>query len=140
MSRRIFASVIVLVVVLVVIGLNYSRIIGIMNRPDFEVSASFNLITIHYWQGNGNNTIITLNSINGFEGNITLEIIKSFGHPNGLEETLEPPKVFLPANGKVQASLTLFAKHTIPEGHYYVDIDCEGEGIQHSIRIDIQVN
>lgn len=117
----------------------YDRFIGGVASPDFEVSAGFETLSIHYLSGSTNSTIVRIKSIHGFEGVISLELKKSFGIAPGLDLLLEPEEVNLTLNQTVQTALTIIARYTVPKGQYHVDIVCKGNGIQHTVRVNINV-
>lgn len=139
MLRKTIFALIVIVSALVICYTFYNFFIGSIASPSFKVTASFETLSIHYLNGSMNSTVISLKSINGFEGVISLELQKSFGMSPSLDVLLEPEEVSLTPDETVQTSLTLIARYNIPKEQYIVDVICRGNGIQRTVRININV-
>ena len=117
---------------------NSNLILGIMGpAPSFEMASDPKEVDICCYKGCTNSTVITLRSINGFEGRVFFVIKKSVSIMSSLRVELSSLDVYLEADGEAYCTLTLSVNPKIIPEEYYVDIIASGEGIEKSLRIQI---
>jgi len=136
---------IVLVVVSVfflffIYGGYYSYLWGLLRpQPNFEISANPTSIILHSSKGSSNATVITVQSINGFNANLAFHVAEGFGIVGGIRFDLDFHQVYLPADGQAQIVLTLYVTSFVTPGEYYIDVIGVAGKLKHSVRITITV-
>ncbi len=102
--------------------------------PNFQMLVNTGLLTIQ--QGSSGQVHLTLNSLNGFSGTVTItaEII-----PQG--PTVSPAKtmVTLAMNGTVMDNLTVAAGVNTPPGIYTLVLNATSAGISHPNSVEVMV-
>jgi hypothetical protein len=101
--------------------------------PDFSVSANPNSVTIV--QGSSGTSIITLTSLNGFSGTVTLSASVS---PLGPSTNLNPGTVTLASNGVGSSTLNVTSVSAAP-GTYKVNVTATSGSLSHSLLITVTI-
>jgi Cohesin domain len=105
--------------------------------PTFSISASPSSLTV---KGESSKTsTITLQSLNGFIGTITLSATVSPIVKNGLSAALSPTSVSLTANGQATSTLTATANGPTPMGTYTVTVTASGGGVTKQTQVTVTV-
>ena len=150
LKKAIVASVALLLVFFVI--LNYAsveeymisslrRLWGILNapKPDFEMSATPEFVTLQSSGGSQNRTVITVKSLDGFSGNVTFKIEHS-GIVGDIQFIFGRSKVNLPSGAQIQCTLTLSVLTVVSPGTYHIDITGTADNSeQHSTRVTLTV-
>jgi len=136
------AVLVLLFAVLVLIGYQYMcGFLALQKKPpqpDFEISADPEQVAVHSWEGSSNSSVITVKSIGGFSGRITLEVGYTFLFGD-VRLILNPSEVTLQGNDYADCLLTLYTLTPIKPGQYYVDVVGKSGSIEHSVRITVVV-
>src|SRR5438309_724727 len=108
--------------------------------PDFSISAAPSSLTIHL--GSSGTSTITLSSLNGFAGTVSLSpSIACSGtciiYPTA---TLNPASVTLAAGGAGTSMLTVSTTVLTTPGTYVVMITATSGSITHTVTVTVQVN
>ena len=109
-------------------------------RPDFEVTANPSSIALSRYKGSSNSTVISIESINGFDGPITIRVDSQvmIGHI----DLLYPSEVTLTGNGQSDFVLDFYVPSAVAPGKYPIDIvawDNFSGQLKHTLRITITV-
>src|SRR5207302_10264344 len=101
--------------------------------PDFSVSANPTSLTIS--QGSSGTSNITLTSLNGFSGTVTLSASVS---PSGPFANLNPGSVTLVSNGAGSSTLNVTSVSAAP-GTYKVNVTATSGSLSHSFLITVTI-
>jgi len=101
--------------------------------PDFSVSANPTSLTIS--QGSSGTSNITLTSLNGFSGTVTLSASVS---PSGPFANLNPGSVTLVSNGAGSSTLNVTSVSAAP-GTYKVNVTATSGSLSHSFLIAVTI-
>jgi len=117
-------------------GLNrYTTIAVDVTGPDFSIFANPNFFVIR--QGSTATSTITLTSILGFSGNVSLS---ATSQSVGLFASLENSTTQLASGGSAHTTLTIQASLTLNPGFYYsIPVNATSGFLSHIIYINIQV-
>ncbi len=108
------------------------------SQPDFEISANPEKVFLYSWEGSSNTTIISVKSVNGFSGEVTVKV----GYTYVIGDVrlyLDSSGVTLRAGGQAYCLLTLYTITPIHPGQYFVDVVGKSGNIEHSVRITVVV-
>jgi hypothetical protein len=100
--------------------------------PDFTISLNPTSLTVQ--QGATGTTQLTVTSLNGFAGTVSLSLV---GAPSGV--TLSPSSVDVPAGGSVTRSLTLAVDPTVDPGTYGLQVKATGGGLTKTANLSLTV-
>ncbi len=103
--------------------------------PDFSVGASPSSVSVT--QGSSANSTITVTSLNGFNGAVSLS---ASGLPSGVSASFSINPVTPPANGSATSTLTLTASATATTGAATISVTGTSGGTSHSTSISLTVN
>jgi hypothetical protein len=106
----------------------------VTNGPDFGLSASPSALSIA--QGSSGKSTITLVSLNGLAGTVSLSSTVS---PTGPTVTLNPSSVSLGTGGSATSTLTISTTSTTPTGSYMVTVTGTSGSVSHSAVVSITV-
>ncbi len=113
-----------------------SNIFGSGFLPDFKISAD--PPQANFTSGSSSSSIITLTSLNGFSGNITLLVDNMFCAAIGCPHaSLTPSGVKLVSNGTATSTIAFIA---ILPATYDIKVNATSEGIIHSVTVEFTVN
>ncbi|HVH14976.1 MAG TPA: hypothetical protein VNA15_04580, partial [Candidatus Angelobacter sp.] len=101
--------------------------------PDFRIAANPSSLTIP--QGSPGTSTVTLSSINGFSGTVTLTASVS---PAGPGASLNPSTVTLASNGAASSTLNV-TSFTAAPGTYQVNVTATSGSLAHSILITVTI-
>jgi uncharacterized membrane protein len=101
--------------------------------PDFSIFASPSFLTIA--QGGSQSSTITLTSVNGFNGTLTL----TSNAPSGISVSLLSQTLTLRSGGTNSTTLNVSVPSTTPTGFYSVTVTGTNGTISHSVGISVQV-
>jgi len=107
-------------------------------QPDFEISADPEQVAVHSWEGSSNTSVITVRSIGGFSGRVTLEVGYTFLFGD-VRLILSSSEVTLQADDRAYCLLTVYTLTPIKPGQYHVDVVGKSGSIEHSVRITVTV-
>ena len=140
MDKKIVVLALALSLGIFILLFSYTFFGGYIKRePDFDISANPQSLILNSYKGSSNQTIITLGSINGFEGDITLSVSRSLGVIGDVRVDLDFYQVHLPANGQVTVRLALYVTTAIAPGDYDVQVFANASDFNHSISVSIHV-
>ena len=105
--------------------------------PDFTISASPSSITMK--SETSLTSTITLTSVNGFTGPVSLSETVTPVLRHGIAATLSPTSVTLTANGKATATLTVSASGSTSMGTYTVTVTAVGGGLTRQTTVTVTV-
>jgi hypothetical protein len=105
------------------------------NPPDFTLSASPLSRTVN--PGQNTTYAVTLTSVNGFAGNVSLSVS---GLPSRASGTFSPNPVALAAGGTGTSTLTISTHRKSPAGTYTLTITGTGGGQSHSQTVTLVIN
>src|SRR5438309_1174685 len=114
-----------------------ASVIPAATSPDFTMSAHPNMLTIP--QGSAGKTIILLTSVDGFQGNVTLNPPVSclaFGCP---QYTISPTVVKLVPNQNATAGFTIYTNPETPLATYNVAVTGTSGSLSHSAPVTFTV-
>src|SRR5713101_1028016 len=100
--------------------------------PDFGISSSPSSLSLA--QGDSGSSTITLTSLGGFAGTITLSPSVS---PSGPAVSVSPTSVTLTAGSSGTSSLTVTTQPTTPIGSYTVTVSGTSSAISHSTTVQV---
>jgi hypothetical protein len=100
--------------------------------PDFTISLNPTSLTVQ--QGSSGTTQLTIASLNGFAGTVSLALA---GAPSGV--TLSPSSVDVPEGGSVTRSLTLAVDPTVDPGTYGFQVKATGGGLTKTANLSLRV-
>jgi hypothetical protein len=106
---------------------------------DFSVSSNPSSLTIP--QSSSGTTSITLSSLNGFSGTVSLTVTVS---PSGPQPTINPASVSLSAGGSVSSTLTIstslgYYSTPVAQGNYAVNMTATSGSLHHSTPVSLTV-
>jgi hypothetical protein len=104
--------------------------------PDFSVGASPTAVSITQGGAGGTSTI-TVSSVNGFNGAVTLS---ASGLPSGVSASFSTNPVTPPTGGSATSTLTLTASASATTGTAAVSVTGTSGGTSHSASINLTVN
>ncbi len=115
-------------------GMLSRQIVLTLVATDFSLTGTSNSATIQA----GSNTTITigLQSLNFFQGSVTLTVTGSNGGPFG---TLSTSTVQLTIYSNVNLNLTIMVPSTTPAGNYTITIQAISGTVSHSLSISVTV-
>lgn len=99
---------------------------------DFSVSSS--TTTVNVFQGGSSSAIITIASVAGFTGNVTLSATSM-----NVTSTIFPTLVLVPPFGSSTSALTVSAASTLAPGTYSVTVTGMSQGLTHFVTIPVMV-
>lgn len=102
--------------------------------PDLGITASPSNLTIT--SGSSSNSTVTMSSINGFNGDVTLSITVSSTNINA---TLSATTVMVPRGGIISTVLTIYTSSSTPPGMYNVTITGASGQVSRSTTILVTV-
>jgi hypothetical protein len=109
--------------------------------PDFTVMPSQSSLTVA--QGSSATATITLNSVNGFSGSVSLTASVS---PTGPQPTLSPSPISLSAGGSASSTLTIstsasgYYSTPVAQGNYAVNVTASSGSLAHSTTVTLTVS
>ncbi len=103
--------------------------------PDFTMAASPSALSIA--QGSCSTSAITVTSLNGFSGSVSLTATIS---PVGPSTSLSPTVVSVTSGGSATSSLSVCASGSTPVGSYVVTTTGTGSSISHSVTVSVNVS
>ena len=103
--------------------------------PDFAISS--NPATLRIAPGASGSSTITLASVGGFAGTITLSATIS---PAGPAVSLNPTSLTLASGGGGTSTLTVSTQSSTPLGNYTVIVNGAGGSLSHSTTVQVSVN
>ncbi len=106
----------------------------IVSQPDFSIAASPNTLTVQ--AGSAGTSAITLTSIAGFGGTVSLS--KSVS-PTGPTASLSPTSVTLSSGGSSTSTLTVSTTTSTPAGSYTVTVTGTSGSASHSATVSVTV-
>jgi len=101
-------------------------------RPEFALSANPSEITIT--QGNERSLTLTVNSVNGFNSNVSFA---AENLPKGLTVRFTPQTIKVGSTSS--STLTITAGNDILPGVYYISVNAQSESLEHETEIMIKV-
>lgn len=104
--------------------------------PDFRISANPSTLTLE--AGAIGLSDITLTSVNGFVGDVSLTALFSPSVFNA-SARLDPKSLGLGSNGTAVSALTIFTGDTTPPGNYALVVTATSGSLSHSIQITVTV-
>jgi len=121
----------------------HDYIIGLLvnPQPSFELSAVTESIILYRYEGHSNSTIITIKSINGFQGTVEVKVtLKSpFMTILGDIELSHPGNMTLAANEQVSFELFFYVRSTISPGTYLAEVVATNGELERSVTITLTV-
>jgi plastocyanin len=108
--------------------------------PDFGINSNPTSLTIS--QGSSGTTVVTLNSLNGFAGTVTLSSTVS---PSGPQASLNPASISLTTGGSASSTLTLSTSSSgyystpVAQGSYTVNVAASSGSQSHSTTVILTV-
>src|SRR6266704_4228854 len=102
--------------------------------PDFTIQASPTILSVS--QGFTGPSLLTLGSIQGFNGTMTLD---ASGSPTGLILSLTQTSVMLSSGGTGTSELSVSTLSTTPVGSYSVAVTGSAGSISHTLAITVTV-
>ncbi len=105
--------------------------------PNFTISASPSSITMK--SETSRTSTITLTSINGFTGPVSLSETVTPVLRHGLAASLNPTSVALTANGQATSTLTVTAAGSTSMGTYTVTVTAVGGGLTRQTQVTVTV-
>lgn len=106
-------------------------------QPDFELTANPISIGLDRYKGSSNSTVISVGSINDFNGTITFAV--ELQAVIGYFDLLYPSEITLMPNGQADFVLDFYVPSAVAPGKYPIDIiACSGQ-LEHTVRVIITV-
>ncbi|OLD78942.1 hypothetical protein AUF62_01175 [archaeon 13_1_20CM_52_20] len=108
--------------------------------PDFKIALSSSSLTVA--PGSSENVTVTLTSLNGFSGTVSLTFTLSSPGP---QVTFSHPSVTLSSRGSVSSTLTVSAASSgsysspVPQGNYSVNVTGTSGSLVHSATVALTV-
>ena len=115
-------------------------VLGPNSIPDFNVNSSPSTLTVS--QGSAGMTSVTVNSLNGFSGNVNLTTTVS---PTGPQLSVNPTSVTLSSGGSASSTLTVSTSSSgyystpVPLGNYAVNVTASSGSLHHSTSVALTV-
>lgn len=106
-------------------------------KPDFTISANPTSLNIRL--GSSNTTIITINSINGFSGTITLSATISPQTKQSPSLTLSSSTVAVSPGAPATILLTVTTKGGTQTGNYTVTVSANSGSLSHTLTVPVSV-
>jgi hypothetical protein len=102
--------------------------------PGFLIDASPQNISIS--QGESGNALVTVTSVNGFNGTVNLTVLNQ---PTGVAATLDPPQVAPPADGTANSALTILVDATATPGNYTLYVRGRSGKLMNDIEVYLEI-
>ena len=106
-------------------------------KPDFTISANPASLIVRL--GSSNTTIITINSINGFSGTITLSTSIAPQPKQSPSLTLSSTTVAVSPGAPATVSLTVTTKGGTQTGNYTVTVSANSGSLTHTLTVPVSV-
>lgn len=106
---------------------------------DFTISLNPTSATIHKGYGSSTSSTVTLTSLNGFSGTITLTTQLSPRTNNAPSVSLNPTSLTVGPNGSVTATLTVSVNSSTTKGTYTVTVTATRGPISHSATFTVTI-
>jgi len=135
-------AVIGLSVAILAVYMWHDRIFGLLviAPPGFEISAATETIMLSRYEGSSNSTTVTIRSVNGFQGTVTIEVALESPFTIGVVEPNHPPNLTLAAYEQASFELTFFVRSTISPGTKLVDVTATDGKIEVSVTVTLIVS
>src|SRR6266849_273989 len=110
------------------------------STPDFTITPSATSLTAT--QGSSATATLTLSSLNGFSGLVSLVVAVS---PSGPQPSLNPTSISLSAGGSASSTLTVSTSSSgyystpVAQGNYAVDVTASSGSLSHSTSVSLTV-
>src|SRR3989449_8773887 len=114
-----------------------ASVTSVTMTPDFTMSAHPNMLTIP--QGSAGKSIILLTSVNGFQGNVTLNSPVSCLAIGCPQYTISPTVVQLAPNQNATAGFTIYTFSQTPPATYNVAVTGTSGNLSHSAPVTFTV-
>lgn len=108
-----------------------------VSPPDFTMTAIPSSLTVP--QESSKTSTITLTSLNGFTGTVTLSVSITPVVKQGPTATLSSTTITLSSGGSTSVILTVSAKGSTPLGSYTVTITASSGSLAHSVSVPVTV-
>lgn len=139
--RKVVVGVVAVLCIAVILFASYDCLYGFLRpQPDFEISADPDSIVLKSFEGSSNATVITVKSVNGFTGDISLKFVKGFGIMGDIRFDLDSHDLHLTPDGQAERVLSLLVVSFVTSGEYYVDVIATSGQVEHSVRIIVTVS
>src|SRR5882762_2118779 len=102
---------------------------------DFSISINPSSLTLP--RGASGTSLITLNSLNGFSGTVTLSTVVS--PTSGPRTTLSSSSVALTPGGQSTSTLSMRTQHKTPIGTYTITVTATSGSISHSVTLTVNI-
>ncbi len=102
-------------------------------KPDFSVSTSPSSMTLI--NGSSGNSNVTVSSINGFNGTVTLSALV----PSGWSANFAPESISVPSGGNISSILTLTVDSTAKSGAYQIVSTISANSVSHNSSMIVNV-
>jgi len=140
MPTKVYVLAGVLISSILMLYVSYDYYLGLIRvAPDFQISASPSSVALYSSKGSSNSTTVYLTSLNGFQANVSLKIVKGFGIIGDVSFDLESYNVSLRANGKAQIVLRLYVTSAVAPGKYFFDVIATGNDLTRTVRVSVDV-
>jgi uncharacterized membrane protein len=122
---------------------NLQVIVDLPPAPDFTISANPGLLSIQ--AGNNGSSTISLTSLNGFQGNLTISFLISAPPFNGTAVipgttiTIQPMHIHLLGGGTATSILSVTTSKTTPPSFYNILVQATNGTLTHSVFVTLQV-
>jgi uncharacterized membrane protein len=139
MSRK--SGVLGLALIVTVLWFCHEQIYGLLfwQKPGFELSASPESVVLYSRRGSENGTVITIKSINGYQGNLSVKVeLKGFVIAGEIKATYLS-NLILKANEQVSLGLTLYVPSLVVPGTYYAEIIVTDGELEVSLSVGVVV-
>ncbi len=120
------------------VGGSYYIFLTTINVADFSISASPATLPIPH--GSTKSSTITLTSLNGFSGTVTLSwsILPVVNH--GPSPSLSPTSITLTSGGQGTSTLTVKTANNTPRQMYAVTVTASSGSITHTVTVSVTVS
>jgi len=102
---------------------------------DFSISISPSSLSLP--RGSSGTSLITLTSLNGFSGTVTLSTVVS--PASGPRVFLSSPSITLTPGGQSTSTLTVRAQHKTPIGSYTITVTGTSGSVSHSVTMTVDI-